>query len=184
MEESLQQLDAALNDPSLFSGTLSFEGILGLATEVPAKKISSEEETSSDLSLLIFYNNWKGILSQVAPFCPKAQEYCDELNAAINEAVACLDLQINDTIGAVSASDVTPESINNLLTADYKAYSDATMEQRRCIVEQGYAVRDSIAKIANALQLVDDCSPYYAESFLTYPEGMLPMNLVASSEAP
>lgn len=27
--------------------------------------MSSEEETFSDLSLLIFYNNWKGILSQV-----------------------------------------------------------------------------------------------------------------------
>lgn len=28
-------------------------------------QISSEEETSSDLSRLIFYNNWKGIYSQV-----------------------------------------------------------------------------------------------------------------------
>ena len=28
-------------------------------------QISSEEETSSNLSRLIFYNNWKGIYSQV-----------------------------------------------------------------------------------------------------------------------
>lgn len=28
-------------------------------------QISSEEETSSGLSRLIFYNNWKGIYSQV-----------------------------------------------------------------------------------------------------------------------
>jgi hypothetical protein len=27
-------------------------------------QISGEEETSSDLSRLIFYNNWKGIYSQ------------------------------------------------------------------------------------------------------------------------
>jgi hypothetical protein len=78
---------------------------------------------------------------------------------------------LQDTIENVSASDVTPEFINNLLTADYKAYSQASVEQRRCIVQQGYAVRDAAAKMANTLQLVDDCSPYYAARFLTYPEG-------------
>lgn len=35
-----------------------------------SKKISSEEETYSDLSILIFYHNFKGIESQYAPFAP------------------------------------------------------------------------------------------------------------------
>ena len=34
-----------------------------MATEVVSKKISSEEEMWSDLSMLIFYNNYKGIYS-------------------------------------------------------------------------------------------------------------------------
>jgi hypothetical protein len=45
-----------------------FDGVLGVMTEVVAKKISSEEETFSGQSLMIFYNNWLGAYSQVAPF--------------------------------------------------------------------------------------------------------------------
>lgn len=49
-----------------FSASKNFGGIIGLATEVVAKKVSSEEEKYSDHSWLIFYNNYKGIYSQVA----------------------------------------------------------------------------------------------------------------------
>lgn len=45
-----------------------FDGVIGVLTEVPAKKISSEEETWSGKSLMIFYNNWLGAYSQLAPF--------------------------------------------------------------------------------------------------------------------
>ena len=69
VETTLQQLQTTLNstNPQLFTSASSLEGMLNLASEVVAKKVSSEEETSSDLSQLIFYNNWKGILSQVGP---------------------------------------------------------------------------------------------------------------------
>jgi hypothetical protein len=94
IEQSHVDLEEALNNPDNFSGALSMEGILGLATEVPAKKISSEEETSSDLSLMIYYNNWKGILSQLLPFCSLAQEDCDAVVAAAKNAANCLDIEI------------------------------------------------------------------------------------------
>lgn len=45
-----------------------FEGAIGLAGEVAAKKISSEEETYSDESILIYVNNFIGIEQTVLPF--------------------------------------------------------------------------------------------------------------------
>ena len=49
----------------VFNAKNNFGGIIGLATEIVAKKVSSEEEKYSDHSWLIFYNNYKGIYSQV-----------------------------------------------------------------------------------------------------------------------
>ena len=49
----------------VFNPKNNFGGIIGLATEIVAKKISSEEEKYSDYSWMIFYNNYKGIYSQV-----------------------------------------------------------------------------------------------------------------------
>ena len=45
-----------------------FDGVLGVMTEVAAKKLSSEEETFRDLSLMIFHNNWLGGYAQILPF--------------------------------------------------------------------------------------------------------------------
>ncbi len=42
--------------------------MIALATEIPANNISSEEDTWSDQSLLIFKENWNGIYSQFKPF--------------------------------------------------------------------------------------------------------------------
>jgi hypothetical protein len=163
-------LDEVLNNPSSdFSGVSTFEGVAGLATEVPSKKFSSEEETSSDLSLLIFYNNWKGILSQAYPFCDSAKSECDALIQSIVAAVECLDLNLEDDVLAVNASDVTEQSVQKLLKADYKAYSQADTTQRQCIVNKGYAVRDAVVSMGNALNLFDDCSPFYSQTFLKYP---------------
>jgi hypothetical protein len=80
VEEYLRLLDAALGDttPERFTSATAFEGMLNLANEVPAKKISSEEETTSDLSQMIFYNNWKGILSQVRLVCDMLQDGRDK----------------------------------------------------------------------------------------------------------
>jgi len=69
---TVQVLCGKLADTSLdeFNPENSWDGIIALAFEVPAKKISSEEETWSGLSLMIFRENFKGINSQVEPFLP------------------------------------------------------------------------------------------------------------------
>ena len=59
--ESVKTLMTNLEARENFDSPSHFEGMIGLATEIPAKKISSEEETYSDQSLLIFQENWKGI---------------------------------------------------------------------------------------------------------------------------
>ena len=66
--KSIESLIVKLNNPANFNASLNFDGMLSLATEVPAKKISSEEETWSDQSLLIFKHNWIGIHSQFKPY--------------------------------------------------------------------------------------------------------------------
>ncbi len=67
---SVETLRRELGERSRFSAAKQFDGMIALATEVAAKKISSEEETWSDQSLLIFRHNWIGVMSQFAPFAP------------------------------------------------------------------------------------------------------------------
>ena len=50
-----------------------FSGVIGVMTEVAAKKISSEEEALSHMSLMIFHNNWLGGYSQIAPYADKVR---------------------------------------------------------------------------------------------------------------
>jgi len=66
--QSVQTLAQQLRERRRFNAGLQFDGMVALATEVAAKKISSEEETWSDQSLLIFWHNWVGIASQFKPF--------------------------------------------------------------------------------------------------------------------
>lgn len=68
MLHSLQAELQAVQLPGSVDAADVFDGCIGVLTEVPAKKISSEEETWSGQSLMIFYNNWLGAYSQIAPF--------------------------------------------------------------------------------------------------------------------
>jgi len=65
---SIERLRTELSERERFSASGQFDGMIALATEVAAKKISSEEETWSDQSLLIFRHNWIGVYSQFEPF--------------------------------------------------------------------------------------------------------------------
>lgn len=67
---SIETLRRELAQRERFSAAQQFDGMIALATEVAAKKISSEEETWSDQSLLIFRHNWIGVMSQFVPFAP------------------------------------------------------------------------------------------------------------------
>lgn len=60
--------DKLSNELELFTADSQWKGVLAFVYEVPAKKISLEEETWSDLSIMIFRENAKGIYSQILPY--------------------------------------------------------------------------------------------------------------------
>ncbi len=66
--------------------------------QVGAKKVASEEETWSKLSNLIFYNNWKGIYSQLLPFAQlsKNSSLVDSLIPTFDAAFKCLPVTTKD----------------------------------------------------------------------------------------
>ena len=66
--ESFMKLRKELDESERFSAEGQFGGMVALTNEVAAKKISSEEETWSDQTLLIFKHNWIGVHSQFKPF--------------------------------------------------------------------------------------------------------------------
>lgn len=78
-------------------------------------------------------------------------------------------VRLQDDVLAVDASDVTDESIARLLEVDWGSYTAAPMELRRCVVERGYAVRDTLAAYASALNVLDDCSPWHLISHVPFP---------------
>ncbi len=136
--ESIKSLIAELNKPENFNAPLNFKGMLNLATEVPAKKISSEEETWSDQSLLIFKHNWIGIHSQFEPY------------------KAILDKTISDEVeSAYAACLKTVESFFRTGQVAATPYSLVTAEQRRAIVKASYRYRDALLKAKTALMIPD-----------------------------
>jgi len=68
LARSVARLQRELSQRERFSAAGQFDGMITLANEVAAKKISSEEETWSDQSLIIFKHNWIGVYSQFRPF--------------------------------------------------------------------------------------------------------------------
>lgn len=108
------------NDSSLFSAATTWAGMLALSLEVPAKKISSEEETWSDLSLMIFRENAKGIRALYAPFAPR-------LSAPVRDA-------INGSLDAVQALWGTLDAGNDWATGvDFRGYANTTIAERGSI---------------------------------------------------
>lgn len=72
-EELIESVRTLQNDLTVrfnFSAEGQFDGMVSLANEIASKKISSEEETWSDQSMLIFKHNWIGIWSQYEPYAP------------------------------------------------------------------------------------------------------------------
>jgi iron uptake system component EfeO len=62
-----------------------FEGMIELAIEFASKKISGEEETFSDLSLLIFEQNWQGIAGFYAPFAARPENNTSSIGTAMQD---------------------------------------------------------------------------------------------------
>jgi len=127
---SIQTLVTNLETRENFDSPSHFEGMIGLATEVPAKKISSEEETYSDQSLLIFQENWKGIYSQFEPFSA-ALESIDPTAAA--------DLK---TAYEQALSTVAPYFTEGQVAA--QPYSSLGATEKSSIVKAAYNFRDRL----------------------------------------
>ncbi len=134
---SVKSLIGKLNDPDNFNAKDHFGGMIAVATEVPAKKISSEEETWSDQSLVIFKNNWIGIYSQYEPFAALVKEKDASLAQEVDSAYqACLKtVEPFFTKGQVAA----------------KPYSSVNAQQRGAIVEASYKFRDALIKARDIL---------------------------------
>jgi iron uptake system component EfeO len=131
---SIRSLINKLDDPSNFNPSLNFEGIIALATEVPAKKISSEEETWSGQTLLIFKHNWRGIYSQYEPFA-------DLLDSRITEQV--------DTAYEACMDSIAPFFTEGKTAA--VPYTNLSAGERREIVQASYEFRNALIQARNAL---------------------------------
>ena len=136
--KSVESLIIKLNNPANFNAPLNFQGMLSLATEVPAKKISSEEETWSDQSLLIFKHNWIGIHSQFEP-------YKKLLDKGISNQV---ESTYKDCLATV-------EPFFQKREVAAAPYSSVTAKQRGAIVRASYRYRDALMKAKAALKIPD-----------------------------
>jgi iron uptake system component EfeO len=136
---SSQQLIKDLQKRQNFSASKHFDGMIALANEVGAKKISSEEETWSDQSILIFRENWQGIYSQYRPFVPAIAK----TNAKISELVESAYTSAMATI----ASFTFP---NQAMTAPY---SQVSMRDRQKIVRATNRLRDALKKARAVLRV-------------------------------
>jgi iron uptake system component EfeO len=120
-----------------FDSPSHFEGMIGLATEIPAKKISSEEETWSDQSLLIFQENWKGIYSQFEPFAGVLESIDPSTVEGVKEAYQ----------NAIAT--VAPYFTEGQVAA--QPYSNLNAAQKAEIVNAAYRFRDRLVDAQNKL---------------------------------
>lgn len=135
--ESARRLERDLTRREAFTPVLSFAGMIGLANEIASKKISSEEETWSDQSLLIFHFNWIGIRSQYDPFAPAVV-------AVDPEAAAAVDAAHEVAMGTIAPYPPAADGV-------FPPFSAVPMAERGAIVRAGYAYRDALVAAAETL---------------------------------
>lgn len=135
--KSIEQLSVELAEPGRFNASLSFDGMIALATEIPAKKISSEEETWSDQSMLIFRNNWEGIWSQFGPMARKANAAKAGAGDAVHQAY--------------KAAMALMEGHFSLGSAAGTPYSRIGIAKRRQIANASLKLRSSLLAAREAL---------------------------------
>jgi len=138
LERQVEKLALDLQQRGAFSAEASFAGMIALATEIAAKKISSEEETWSDRSLLVFRHNLIGIESQAAPFKPLLSERDGARAAALEAALGAARAAVD----AVHGPQIGGERYSRVGTAERKAISDAA-----------YRLREALASAAERLDI-------------------------------
>ena len=134
--KSVIQLRKELDESERFNAEGQFGGMVALTNEVAAKKVSSEEETWSDQSLLIFKHNWIGVHSQFKPF--GAMVGNDRASVQAVEAAhrnALMTLKPYFKPGVVAAAPYSGVSIR-----ERRTMADASNRYRDAII----VVRDEI----------------------------------------
>lgn len=137
---SARRLEADLERRESFDAALSFAGMVALANEIAAKKISSEEETWSDQSLLIFHHNWLGIRSQYEPFAPAVRGADPGAAAAVDDAHAI----------AMATIAAYPPAAGGA----FPPYSRVPLADRGRIVRASDDYRAALSRAATALGLL------------------------------
>ena len=132
-----ETLVSKLEDSSNYSKEIIFRGITELAYEVAKKKFSSEEETFSDLSILIFYHNLEGVIEMVAPWQVQLQEASPEVADRLQKALG----EANNTLNAL----VERDQDGNIL--EYAPYSSVNITTRRKIQNEFYEVGQALEEV-------------------------------------
>ena len=137
LTKSVGELKGQLTELDRFDAAGQFGGMFALTNEVAAKKVSSEEETWSDQSLVIFKHNWIGAYSQFKPFAPMVarsnEKRAADVQVAYEEAMELLKPHFKD--GVVAG---TP-------------YSQISMKERRTMADASNRLRDSVAGAGGVL---------------------------------
>ena len=133
---SIAKLRGELNDPSRFSPEGQFGGMVALTNEVAAKKVSSEEETWSDQSVLIFKHNWIGVQSQFEPF--------GAMHGADRPSVKAVHTAFRN-----AQNTVTPYFKSGVVAA--APYSSVPIKQRRAIADASNRYRDAIIVVRDEI---------------------------------
>ena len=133
---SIAKLRGELNESSRFSPEEQFGGMVALTNEVAAKKVSSEEETWSDQSVLIFKHNWIGVQSQFEPF--------GEMHGADRASVQAVHAAYRD-----AQNTVKPYFKPGIVAA--APYSSVPIKQRRAIADASNRYRDAIIVVRDEI---------------------------------
>lgn len=157
LSKSTDELNVELNKNENFDVVSSFEGMIGLAMEVAAKKISSEEEAYSNLSVLIFEHNWLGIGQIWAPFASRST------STAVDEALTAGA----DLIARISADASLPKAFAG---ADTKSYNDLPIDGYiQEIVMTSYSLATALVEAADGLGIfLDEENPFHKNSFFPF----------------
>jgi len=142
LRASVDRLGGELQEAERFDAKKSFEGLIALSEEIGSLKISSEEETWSDQSLVIFKSNVIGIQSQFTPF----KAMVAERDAAAAEAV--------DTAYQAMRAVLEPYEIASEKVA-MVPYSDVRIGERKAMSDATYRYRDALIRSAALLGVLE-----------------------------
>lgn len=141
---STRQLATVAQNVTGFHVTGIFEGMIELAVEIASKKISGEEETFSDLSILIFEQNWQGIAAMYAPFAARP-----EINdTAIGSAVWELFGEQKEML-AIIKNESFPVAFAGSTIPSYRSLPSDTFVER--IAATSYHLANSLVEVADTL---------------------------------